>query len=282
MIQLQQYLLVFSLVATAIALPRPVRAQSAPVDRTTRVHDIDMQYRTVGSGEPLVLIHPFGTCGAIWNAFADTLATRYQLIIIDQRGHGGSTNPGKVFTHRQSSRDVLALLDHLGISRFRAMGMSSGAMTLLHIAVQQPERIESMVLVSGTASFPPQARALLRTVTSADSLPPDVREQYSLCATRGMEQVRELVNQFRGFADSYDDMNLDAPVLRAIKARTLIVHGDRDEFFPVNDAVATYEAIPRAQLWVVPNGVHLPVFGMRSREFMDLSLDFLRAGTLQP
>jgi hypothetical protein len=65
-IQLQQYLLVFSFVATAIGLPCPLRAQSAAVDRTTRVHDIDMQYRTVGSGEPLVLIHPFGTCGAIW------------------------------------------------------------------------------------------------------------------------------------------------------------------------------------------------------------------------
>lgn len=266
----------------ACALPGAMRAQAPAVERTVRVNDIEMHYRTVGSGEPLVLLHPFGACVAIWNAFADTLATRYRLIIIDQRGHGGSTNPSKVFTHRQSSRDVLGLLDQLGVTRFRAIGMSSGAMTLLHAAIQQPDRIESMVLVSGTASFPPQARAMLRTITALDSLPSQEREDFMRCATRGVTQARELVTQFRGFADSYDDMNLEEADLRRITSRTMIVSGDRDEFFPVDGAVAMYRAVPRSSLWVVPNGYHIPVFAGRSREFIDLSFAFLRAGKLQP
>ena len=67
-----------------------------------------------------------------------------------------------------------------------------------------------------------------------------------------------LLAQFYGFKDSYDDMNFTAPLLSTIKARTLILHGDRDQFFPVSIPVEQYRAIPRAYLWIVPNGGHVP------------------------
>ena len=60
------------------------------------------------------------------------------------------------------------------------------------------------------------------------------------------------MGQFQGFADSHDDMNLTPADLAKIKARTLIVHGDRDEFFPVEIPVEMYRAIPGSQLWIVP------------------------------
>ena len=58
-------------------------------------------------------------------------------------------------------RDVLALLDHLGIARVKAIGLSMGAKTLLHMATQQPDRIDAMVLVSATPYFPAPARAAM-------------------------------------------------------------------------------------------------------------------------
>jgi pimeloyl-ACP methyl ester carboxylesterase len=273
--QLTRFALVFALVAVAAAAPCAAWGQPPAAGQTAHVNNMDMYYQVRGAGEPLVLLHPWGACGAIWDPFADSLAAKYRLIIIDQRGHGRSTNPDRTFTHRQSARDVLALLDQLGVKRFKAMGMSSGAMTLLHIATQQPERIEAMVLIGGTSSFPEQARAVMRRSSSIDSLPPDVREGYLHCASRGADQARELIAQFSGFKDSYDDMNFTAPYLGTIKARTLIVHGDRDFFFPVSIPVAMYDAIPRSALWIVPNGGHIPVFGPRAREFMDVALAFL-------
>ena len=51
------------------------------------------------------------------------------------------------------------------------------------------------------------------------------------CAKRGGDQARELSTQFTAFKDNYDDMNFTTPYLSTIKARTLIVHGDRDIFF---------------------------------------------------
>jgi pimeloyl-ACP methyl ester carboxylesterase len=61
----------------------------------------------------------------------------YQVIVPDLRGHGRSTNPAAAFTHRQAAADVLALLDRLGLQRVKAMGISTGGMTLLHMATQR-------------------------------------------------------------------------------------------------------------------------------------------------
>lgn len=58
------------------------------------------------------------------------------------------------------AHDVFGLLDRLGIDRFKAIGLSLGAKTLLHAATRQPSRVEAMVLVSATPYFPQQARSM--------------------------------------------------------------------------------------------------------------------------
>jgi pimeloyl-ACP methyl ester carboxylesterase len=202
-------------------------------------------------------------------------AQHYQVIVPDLRGHGRSTNPSGVFSHRQSALDVFAMLDQLGVTRFKAMGISTGGMTLLHMATQQRERVEAMVLIGATSYFPEQARAIMRQA-AADSLATGMRQMYAPCATRGEAQIRELQAGFGRFKDSYDDMNFTAPYLASIKARTLIVHGDRDEFFPVAIPVEMYQAIPGSALWIIPRGNHVPIFGPRQREFEEVTLDFLK------
>ncbi|MCH7749232.1 MAG: alpha/beta hydrolase [Acidobacteria bacterium] len=98
------------------------------------LNGIDMRYQVHGDGEPLVLLHGFLGSGDTWATILgnlDRLGRDYRLIIPDMRGHGGSTNPAGEFTMRQSAQDVFALRDHLGIERFKAIGMSGGGMTLL-------------------------------------------------------------------------------------------------------------------------------------------------------
>ena len=75
--------------------------------------------------------------------------------------------------------------------------------------------------------------------------------------------------------DSYTDMSFTPPHLATITARTLIVHGDRDPLNPVDLAMQLFAAIPRAWLWVVPNGGHNPMFGPAAAHFRDVSLAFL-------
>lgn len=192
-----------------------------------------MYYEEHGVGKPLVLLHGFGGCAQNWYQFTSKLSEHHRLILVDLRGHGYSTNPENKFTHREAANDVFLLLDALGVGRFSAMGMSSGGMTLLHMATSQPERLDSMVLISATSHFPDQARAILRRA-SFDTMPQEVQAMYRECAKRGGAQIQDLISQFNALGDNHDDMGFTAHALSTIAARTLIVHGDRDRFFPVD------------------------------------------------
>jgi pimeloyl-ACP methyl ester carboxylesterase len=147
----------------------------------------------------------------------------------------------------------------LGVDHFSAMGMSTGGMTLLHMATSQPKRIGSMVLISAASYFPDQARTIMRRA-SFSTMPQEVKEMYRECAKRGDEQIRQLITQFNALHDNYDDMNFTAQSLSTITARTLVVHGDRDNFFPVEIPVSIYRSIPDAALWIIPGGDHVPIY----------------------
>lgn len=245
------------------------RGQVAPV------HGMEMYYEVRGEGEPLVLLHGFTGVGSNWDLVFEQPPEGFRLIIPDLRGHGHSTNPSGEFTFRQSALDVFALLDRLAIHRFKAIGMSAGGKTLLHMATRQPDRIEAMVLVSATPYFPEQARAVMSQMTAESRSD----EEWALMRQwhrHGDEQIRALWRQGNAFKDSYDDMNFKPADLATIKARTLIVHGDRDPLYPIQMPMEMHTAISGSHLWIVPNGGHAPIFGDITKSFVGTALAFLR------
>jgi pimeloyl-ACP methyl ester carboxylesterase len=244
---------------------------------TFQLSGIEMYCEIEGAGEPLLLLHGGGGSHSDWvYAGRDRLLREYMLVAPDARGHGRSTNPQKTITHRQCALDTLALLDHLGIQKCKAIGVSMGGNTLLHMATLQPDRIEAMVLVSAAMYFPEQARRIMRQVPVEKQSSKDweaMRKRHKL----GDEQIVALWEWQRAMKDSYDDMNFTPPSLARIKASTLIVYGDRDLLYPVEMALEMYRAIPRSALWVVPNGGHGPVFSDAAAQFVQTTVAFFRA-----
>ena len=249
-----------------------MKSESVPLN------DIEMYYRIEGSGEPLLLLHGGTGCHENW-AYAgrDQFAREYTLIQPDARGHGRTTNPQRTITHRQCALDTIALLNYLGIEKCRAIGLSMGGNTLLHMATLEPERIEAMVVVSATMQFPEQARAIMRQIPTVDEQTPEAWETMRKRHKLGDKQITALWDWTREMKDSYDDMNFTPSTLSQIKASTLIVYGDRDPLYPVEMAIEMYRAIPNSALWVVPNGGHGPVFFDAALQFAQTTLDFLRA-----
>jgi len=92
----------------------------------------------------------------------------------------------------------------------------------------------------------------------------------------GETQIKAILASTASFADSYDDMNFTPPYLATIKARTLIVQGDRDPLYPVEISVEMAKAIQRSSLWIIPNGGHGPIGGERWPEFLKTASTFLR------
>ena len=205
--------------------------------KTVPVNDIAMHVERQGAGTPLLLLHGGGGVGENWKLVFAAPPPGYELIIPDLRGHGRSTNPGGTITCRQLASDVVALMDVLRIERFRAIGVSLGAKTLLHVATQQPARVESMVLVSATPYFPEPTRALMRA--AAANTPGDAEwSRMRGWHVHGDDQIRALWAMPRQLADDYEDLSFTPPRLGRIKARTMVVHGDRDFLYPVSLAVS--------------------------------------------
>lgn len=250
---------------------------------TFHIHGIELHTALWGDGEPLVLLHGFTGTGADWaHVFdLDALAREHRLIIPDLRGHGGSTTGPLPITLRQSGLDVLALLDRLGIARCKAVGLSFGAKTLLHLATHAPERVEAMVLVSATTHFPEQARELMRKAAVEAPTEEDLRSMRAR-HRRGDEQIRALLRQPRSFAESVDDMAFTPSLLSTVRARTLIVHGDRDPLYPVEIAVELYRGIQRSALWIMPGEGHGPIFGASRDAFARTALEWLRGEAEAP
>ncbi len=243
-------------------------------DRPVRVNGIDMHVERRGGGEPLLLLHGGGGAGVNWRLVFDSPPPGYELIVPDLRGHGRSTNSGVAITFRQLALDVLGLLDCLGVGRLKAIGVSMGAKTLLHLATLQPERVEAMVLVSAAPYFPEATRALMRAAAAASRSEADW-EMMRRWHVHGDEQIRALWEMPNHFAKDYDDMSFTPPRLGEIRAQTLIVHGDRDPLYPVALATEMHAAIPRSYLWIIPNGGHGPIYGTMARPFADTALAFL-------
>jgi pimeloyl-ACP methyl ester carboxylesterase len=224
-------------------------------------------------GAPLLLLHGFSGCGKDFAWFTERFGAGFHLVVPDLRGHGRSVNDLDGWTHEQSATDVLELLDHLGISRCRAVGLSAGGNTLLHVATRRPGCVSAMVLVSATTHFPDSAKALMAHFT-AESLPESEWVRLRASHAGGEAQIRALLRQGQALADS-TDMSFTPATLSGIQARTLIVYGDRDPFYPVSIAVDLYRAIPHAALWVLPGAGHLPIFELPERvAFIDTTLAF--------
>jgi len=237
------------------------------------VNGVQLYFEIHGRGEALVLLHGFTGSSQDWTALTAQWNAKFQLIIPDMRGHGRSGNPSNTFRHDEAAADIFALLDHLGIAAFKALGISGGGNVLLHMATRQPTRVKSMVLVSATSYFPEQARSVMRQYH--DRLPEQEWARMRQCHPGGDAQIKALLAIAKGFADSYDDMNFTPPYLSTIQARTLIVQGDRDPFYPVEISVEMAKAIPRSSLWIVPNGSHVPIGGERWPEFVKAAGAFL-------
>lgn len=242
------------------------------------IDGFDMYYERRGDGPPLLLLHGGTGIGADWRlVFPDDPPDRH-LVVPDLRGHGRSTNPSGPFTIRQCARDVLALLDRLGLEDVDAIGLSLGAKTLLHVATLQPDRVRAMVLVSATPRFPPGAKAAMAQYTRAAfaALAPEALAALRARHVHGDAQLRGLYDLIASFAARDDDMAFDAAALGTIRARTLVVHGDRDPLYPVELALELYRGIPGSALWVLPHGGHGPVFGELAPRFAHEALAFLR------
>jgi pimeloyl-ACP methyl ester carboxylesterase len=247
---------------------------SLPVHYFRSRDGLELAYREMGVGRPLVLIHGyFSTAAVNWIRYghAAKIATRgYRLVMPDLRGHGDSAKPHDTMFYPPDilADDGLSLIQHLGLTDYDLGGYSLGARTTVRMLVRgaTPARaivggmgLEGITRTGGRGGY---FRNILTNLGTFKPGSPEWLTEAFL-KTVGGDPVA-LLNILNTFVDT------PAEALARIKTRTLVVVGAEDNDNGSGEALAT--ALPASRYVVVPgnhmSAVTKPELGAAMAEFL--------------
>ncbi len=126
-----------------------------------REEAVDLRYvRTGGSKPPLVLLHGLMANGACWSPLARALEDRFDVVMPDARGHGGSSAPLYGYRYEDHARDVLVLIRRLGLDAPVLLGHSMGGVTAAVVASERAAPARALILAEPTFISPQWQRDL--------------------------------------------------------------------------------------------------------------------------
>jgi pimeloyl-ACP methyl ester carboxylesterase len=254
--------------------------------RKVALRGIEMELDEEGTGErAFVLVHGFTGSRDDFREHVPELARLGRTLLLDQRGHGGTTNSGRHedYTLDSLAADLAAAFDALGLARADLLGHSLGGMVALRFTLAHPERVASLVLMDTSARpmplpIPEAARsALLKFVSEGgvQALLPGMRqrppEQVPPSLRRSIERMGADVfwERIQRKLEAMDPVAWDAllrvlgdhePVagrLGEIRCPTLVLVGAEDAPF-LAPADELERGIPGARRVTIPDSAHSP------------------------
>jgi 3-oxoadipate enol-lactonase len=242
----------------------------------------------------LVLIQGLGFDASGWGKAIIRLRRRFRLVLVENRGVGRSA-AGSVSVPAMVG-DVLAVLDDIGIGAAHVLGASLGGMIAQDLAVRYPQRVQKLVLACTTPGWPfayPMPPATVRLIAESRRLPRDVaarRHVENALSAATVERSPGLVEQIlaRQQSATIGRATWQAQVAagasyvgglrqRAIRARTLILHGEADRVVDPRNARLLAARIPHSRLITFPGLGHL-FFWEDPAGFADAVTSFLLDG----
>ena len=259
-----------------------------------KANSITISYEECGQGEPLLLIMGLGASSRKWAPHIEAYEKHFHVIAPDNRGAGLSEKPvSYAYTIEDMAKDMIGVLDALGIEKAHVNGISMGGAIAQYMAVYYPERVRSLIL---TNTFPYCCTSFRRSI---EILREATGQLDPVTATRLgqwiiFSQPFQETNEDYMLKCEYEDLNDPAPMpgyaykaqcnailnfdirdrLKDIKAPTLVAAGDKDLFVPVAVAEEMAALIPGAQLYMAKDGGHVQHWEQLER-YNEVTLRFL-------
>src|ERR1700752_2922412 len=259
------------------------------------VNGLELYYEIKGDGEPVVLIPGFAAGRWIWFKQTDDLSRNFRVIIFDPRGVSASDKPEGSQTIALLADDVAHLLQTIGISSEHIVGASFGGFVAQEFALRYPWMTRKLVLCCTSSGGPnhivPAPETLL-ALASTKGLNSEERMRANLLLAFTPEFVKsqeaevDHIVRLRATNDVPEHiylsqlqaaMNLNVESnLAEINRPTLVLCGDADVIFPVQNSLNLAARIPGAMLHIVKGGSHT-FFIEQAGEFNQLVTKFLLA-----
>lgn len=240
----------------------------------TTVADISMGYRVFGSGYPLLMIMGYGSTMNQWEPrLIHKLASRFKVIIFDNRGIGSSGTGTKEFSIEQFSEDTSGLMDALGIQQAHVLGWSMGSLIAQELVLRHPSKVNKLILYASHCNaemFPPSPE-IIQQLTDMTGTPQERGMRYIgvLFPDKWLQNHSERIGEifFRPMGNIPEEnvgrqaIAIDAwkgttDRLGEIRSPVLLITGAEDRLVIFQNARFLSENIPNAQLALFENGGH--------------------------
>lgn len=288
-------LVLLACTAAAAALPASAAqtSSSAPTQAAARsgrlaINGVDYYYEVHGQGEPLLLLH--GGLGSIdmFRPALPRLAQHRQVIAVDLHGHGRTALGERKFSIESMGDDMAAITRKLGHAKVDVLGYSLGGGVALRMALQQPDSVRRVTLVSTGFSddgFYPGIRAQQNGLTAeAAAMMKDTPMYQSYVAVAPkVEDFPRLLGILGDYMRGHYDWSAEIPQL---KMPVMLVYGDGDMYRPeheikfyqllgggLQDAGWNRETLSQNRLAILPDLTHYDIF--TSPRLIETVLPFL-------
>jgi 3-oxoadipate enol-lactonase len=241
------------------------------------VDDQQMYYEVLGnkkSDQYVIFLNGISQSTVVWNLMVPAFEKEYQIILCDFIFQGQSDKQGSVRDFDQHAADVLGLMEALTIKKITLIGISYGSLVAQHFAVNYPERVDKLVLLSTfahkTAYYNAIELAWERTLSSGGyalmldvMLPTIFSENYfehpliPMDTLKGLRQtinndpepLQKLMKATKERADYREK-------LATIKSPTLVIHGEKDLLLLEHMGKTVADSIPKSKFEVIKNAGH--------------------------
>lgn len=248
------------LMLAIVVLMQPLCA----MDTMTTTDNVVIDYEVKGQGDALVMLHSGMMSREDMRIQIDYFSRFYQVIALDSREQGRSTSSQDQITYDLMAKDVIELLDHLGIEKASLFGQSDGGITALITVFKFPQRVKKLVIhgaVFNYKAYPEEQRerwlnytwnANNERDTDPNRFPGMAIESYLL----GRDDLGQFEDHLQEMATMWATApNLEVGDLNGIQTPTLVIVGDHWDI-SLNHTIEMHQALGNSELFVVPGGTH--------------------------
>ncbi|NVM43677.1 MAG: alpha/beta hydrolase [Candidatus Lokiarchaeota archaeon] len=270
------------------------------------LNGIKIAYEIHGEGYPLIFLHGFAMYKEFWKWQVKVLSKEFRVITLDIRGCGKSDHPTETFSMEDLADDIRALLDYLNIEKIHLGGHSFGGMIAQHFALNYPNRLSKLILMSTFANLPLDKSGLdmykrsqlsnyeAKVEDSTKAFWDKMKQRFSRNFFKEMNQdpskifhnkfsAKDLMKleEVNGTSKPQDILNLINAITRhnttkhlhEIKSETLILAAEKDRIVPKIASEVIDEKIPNSNLIVFKSSHYFmleeaPIFNTEVLNFL--------------